>query len=155
GALSLVSIGLIGKWFRRRIETAMGIFAVLLAIGFIGVTVGLGKSVKIYGWRQPWAALGWSLLAGLAPLSLLTVRSRPENGGADPGEFPAEMESTGAASDATLVMALHSPAFWVLTLAASLFNLIFSGFTFFAEAVLEEHGFGHDAFTLVMAILAL
>ncbi len=43
----------------------------------------------------------------------------------------------------------------MLTLAASLFNLIFSGFTFFAEAILDEHGFNHDAFTLVMAMLAL
>ncbi len=105
GALSLVSIALVGKWFRRRIEMAMGVFAVLLAIGFIGVTVGLGESVKVYGWREPWAVLGWSLLVGLAPLSLLFVRSRPENGGADPGEFPPEIEMAGAANDAALIVA--------------------------------------------------
>ncbi len=42
----------------------------------------------------------------------------------------------------------------MLTLAASLFNLIFSGFTFFAEKILQ-HGFNHDTFTLMMHMLAL
>ena len=155
GALSLVSLALVGKWFRRRIEPAMGIFSVLLAIGFIAVTVGLGEAVKEHGWRAPWADLGWFLLAGLAPLCLLFVRSRPEDGWSDPNEFPAEVAVSTLVADATLGAALRSPAFWVLTLAASLFNMIFSGFTFFAETILDEHGFNHDTFTLMMAMLAL
>ncbi len=155
GALSLVSMALVGKWFRRRIEMAMGIFAVLLAFGFIAVTVGLGESVQAYGWRASWAVLGWVLLVGLAPLSLLLVRSRPEDGWSDPSEFPPEVESVAGVAEATLWAALRSPAFWVLTLAASLFNMIFSGFTFFAETILVEHGFDHNMFILMMALLAL
>jgi MFS family permease len=155
GALSLVSLALVGKWFRRRIEPAMGIFSVLLAIGFIAVTVGLGESVKAYGWRTPWAGLGWVMLAGLAPISLVFVRSRPEDGWSDPREFPAEAAVSTLVADATLGTALRTPAFWVFTLSTSLFNMIFSGFTFFAETILDEHGFDHDTFTLVMALLAL
>src|SRR5262245_57377178 len=39
GALSVVSIALVGKWFQRRLGMAMGVFSVLLAIGFIAVTL--------------------------------------------------------------------------------------------------------------------
>jgi MFS family permease len=156
GALSLVSMALVGKWFRRRIDVAMGVFSVLLAFGFIGVTLAIGGTVAAASWRAAWAGLGWVLLLGLAPLGLLLVRSTPEGSGlADPTEFPEEQAATTAESSATLSAALRSPAFWVFTLAASLFNMIFSGFTFFAQSVLEEHGFNQGTFTLVMAMLAL
>jgi MFS family permease len=68
GALSVVSMALVGKWFTRRLGPAMGVFTVLLAVGFIAGTVGLGETVKAYGWRPAWAGLGWQLLFGLAPL---------------------------------------------------------------------------------------
>jgi MFS family permease len=156
GALSLVSMALVGKWFRRRIGTAMGVFSVLLAFGFIGVTLGIGAAVQTVGWRLAWLVLGWTLLGGLAPLSLLLVRSVPEGTRlADPLEFAAPEERSIVLPDASLAEALCSPAFWVFTLAASLFNLVFSGFTFFAQGVLEEQGFDQGTFTLVMAMLAL
>jgi hypothetical protein len=51
-------------------------------------------------------------------------------------------------------LAMRSPAFWVLTLAASLFNMISSAFTFFSESILEAQGFGDKStFTTLMAVL--
>jgi predicted MFS family arabinose efflux permease len=149
-------MALVGKWFRRRVGVAMGVFSVLLAFGFIGLTLGIGVAVQAVGWRLAWQALGLCLLAGLAPLSLLLVRSVPEGTRlADPNEFVAPEEASVVVADATLGEALRSPAFWVLTLAASLFNLVFSGFTFFAQSVLAEQDFDANTFTLVMATLAL
>ena len=36
GALSAVSMAMVGKWFSHRIGLAMGVYSVLLGIGFCG-----------------------------------------------------------------------------------------------------------------------
>src|SRR6185369_7952935 len=41
-ALSVVSLALVGKWFARRLNFAMGIFAVLVAMGFIAAFPAVG-----------------------------------------------------------------------------------------------------------------
>jgi len=74
-------MAMIGKWITRRLSVAMGVFTVLLAIGFIASTLGVGEAVKVHGWRVAWSGLGLCLLLGLAPLGLLLVRSTPESAG--------------------------------------------------------------------------
>src|SRR5262249_46908057 len=141
GALSVASMAVVGKWFRRRLGPAMGAYSFLLAVGFVAVTLRVGAMVEAQGWRSAWAEVGWGLLLGVAPLSALLVRSTPEGSGlADPAEFASPATDEGTADGAPLSAALRSPAFWVLTLAASLFNMIFSAFTFFSESVLEAQG---------------
>src|SRR5262249_42749110 len=78
GALSVVSMALVGKWFTRGLGPAMGVFTVLLAPGFIAGFAVLGLAVQDQGWRPAWAGLGLTLLVGLAPLGLLLARSSPE-----------------------------------------------------------------------------
>jgi MFS family permease len=151
GALSVVSMALVGKWFTRRLGPAMGVFSVLLAVGFIASTVGLGEAVKWYGWRAAWAALGWLLLLGLAPLGALLARSTPEALGLPVEADPVIEKET--ARDLPLGTALRSPAFWAFTLAAALFNLTWSAITLFNESILSDHGLGKDTFILVMAVL--
>jgi MFS family permease len=68
GSLSVVSMALVGKWFTRRLGPAMGVYTVLLAFGFIAVTLGTGEAVKAHGWRAAWAGVGFALLLGVAPL---------------------------------------------------------------------------------------
>jgi MFS family permease len=107
--------------------------------------------VKVYGWRPAWAALGWLLLLGMAPLGWLLARSTPEGVG-----LAVEGQPEVAASpalDLPLWSALRSPAFWMFTLAAALFNLVWSAVTLFNESILADHGLGNDTFILVMAVL--
>jgi MFS family permease len=151
GALSVVSMALVGKWFTRRLGPAMGMFTVLLAVGFIAGTVGLGEAVKAYGWRPAWAGLGWLLLLGLAPLGWLVARSTPEEVGLSV-EGAAAAEATPLL-DLSLGSALGSPAFWAFTLATALFNLVWSAITLFNESILTDHGLDKDTFILVMAVL--
>jgi predicted MFS family arabinose efflux permease len=133
----------------------MGVYSFLLAVGFVAVTLRVGAAVEAQGWRAAWAEVGWGLLLGVAPLNVLLLRSTPEGSGlADAFEFASPAADTETAADASLSAALRSPAFWVLTLASSLFNMIFSAFTFFSESVLEAQGFGDKStFTTVMAVL--
>src|SRR5262249_51742229 len=153
--LSVVSMAVVGKWFRRRLGPAMGAYSFLLAVGFVAVTLRVGAVVEAEGWRRAWAEVGWGLLLGVAPLSALLVRSTPEGSAlADPAEFGSPTADEGTAEGVSLSAALRSPAFWVLTLAASLFNMIFSAFTFFSESVLEAQGLGdRSTFTTLMAVL--
>jgi MFS family permease len=80
GALSVVAIALVGKWFQRRVGPAMGVFTLLLAVGFVAPIFVVQAAVDLFGWRQAWAGLGFSLL-GLAPLGWLLARDSPESCG--------------------------------------------------------------------------
>lgn len=153
GALSVVSMAMIGKWFTRRLGVAMGLFSVLLAIGFIATTLGTGYAVGVYGWRATWFAISVCLLAGLAPLGWLLVRSSPESIGVIVDDRPDVESNDQRTSDVSLSEALATPAFWVYTAGAALFNLTWSAITLFQESLLAAQGFGHDAFVLVMGLL--
>ncbi len=154
GALSVVSMAIIGKWFTRRLGLAMGVFSVLLAVGFIATTLGVGAAVLAAGWRTAWAGVGVALLAGLVPLGWLLVRSTPEACGLDPESASlAPTDTVRAQVDLSLAAALRTPAFWVFSLGTSLFGLMWSAITLFNQAILEDHGFGAETFYLVMALL--
>src|SRR5262249_24327355 len=138
GALSVVAIALVGKWFKRRVGPAMGVFTVLLAVGFTGPLFAIGLAVREHGWRVGWAWVGAALLFGLAPLGWLLARNSPEPCGVLPDEQGPE--ETPVPPSVLLRDALRTPAFWVYTLAATLFNFVFSALTLDSEALLVEHG---------------
>jgi MFS family permease len=154
GALSVVSMAMIGKWFTRRLPIAMAIFTVLLAFGFIAANFAVGEPAKFYGWRQTWAGVGFFLLLVMAPLGALLVRSTPEAMGLAV-EAVERMPDQPAALDLPLAAALCSPAFWAFTLATSFFNLTWSAITLFNESILEMQGFDKDTFLVVMGVLVV
>ncbi len=157
GALSVVSIALVGKWFKRRAGPAMGVFTALLAFGFVVPIFAVGAAVREAGWRAAWAGVGYALLLGLVPFGWLLARSSPESCGIPPDE--TEPDPTGSAPSAPppsvpLRGALRTPAFWAYTLAATLFNLVFSALTLDNEALLVEHGLdGSRVNDLILGVL--
>jgi MFS family permease len=151
GALSVVAIALVGKWFRSRVGVAMGVFTVLLAVGFVAPIFAVEAAVKSAGWRAAWEGVGLALLVGLVPLGLLLARSSPEGCGIVPDE-PAP--DTGRGEPMTLWDTLATPSFWVYTAAATVFNLVFSALTLDNELLLQEHGLDtQDANGLVLGVL--
>lgn len=158
-ALSAVSLALVGKWFVGRINGAMAAYAALVAIGFIGAIPGLQHAVATVGWRLAWADLGWALVA-LAAVAWLLVRSTPES-----AQRPAEQNPTRSEQQTTVAVpiersftlrqALATPAFWVLAISCSSFNLIFSAVALFSEAIVRERGLYTPAtFQAAMGTLA-
>ena len=73
-ALSVVSLAMVGQWFARRLPLAMGIYAVVMSIGFMVAFPLVGASVQWYGWRTAWLGLAAALFFGLAPLSWAIAR---------------------------------------------------------------------------------
>jgi MFS family permease len=152
GALSVVSMAMVGKWFRRRLGLAMGIYSVLLAVGFIAPIFAVQAAITARGWRDAWAGVGFTLLLVFAPLGWLLTRDTPESLGLEL-DGPLPEDKTPAGPDLTLSAALRSMVFWAFTLAASLFILVFSAVTLFNQSLLEAKGFDEGTSTSVMAML--
>jgi len=155
-ALSIVSLAMPGKWFRRRLTWAMGIYTFVMSVGFMIAFPVVGALVLSRGWRVAWAAVGLSLLVGLAPVAWLLVRREPET-----NESNAEMDAPMAdrlgssASDSTLIAALRSPAFWVVGIGSSLYGLVASGIGLFNESILAERGFAPEVYHRALAVIAV
>jgi MFS family permease len=144
-ALSVVSIALIGKWFTRRMNLAMGIYAALVAIGFAIAIPLVQLGLSRHGWRAVLSDIAWATL-GLAILSALLARSRPP--------ATANTPATESTAGVGLRAALATPAFWVFAISCAAFNLIMSGVTLYSQAILRERGL-ESQLTPVMAIFML
>lgn len=158
-ALSVVSLAMVGQWFRRRLNFAMGIYSVALSMGFMIAFPVVGKIVETEGWRTAWAVIGWCLLPGLALVGWWLARRGPEECGlALENESPASAEAdakTETAASLTLGEALRTPAFWVFALASSTYNLVASGVGLFNESILAERGFAAGTYHRSLVIVAL
>jgi MFS family permease len=152
-ALSVVSLALVGKWFQRRLNYAMGIYSLLVGIGFIAAFPSVGAAVLAFGWRNAWSGVGWTLLLLVTPLAWIFVRNGPE----DRGEELDGSDRSGApaSADFTLSEALRSAAFWVFALSSSLFGLVYSGIALFNQSILEQRGFDASVYHMVLVISTL
>jgi MFS family permease len=152
-ALSVASLALVGMWFARRLNLAMGIYSVLVGIGFIAAFPAVGQAVLSAGWRSAWLGIGLVQVALLAPLAWILVRDNPEKEGlALDGDEPAAHRGL---VDLSIGDALQSPAFWVFALSSSLFGLVYSGIALFNQSILEERGFDASTYHRVLVISTL
>jgi MFS family permease len=153
-ALSVVSLTMVGKWFSRRLSAAMGVYTVVMSIGFMIAFPVVGGAVLSRGWRAAWAGIGLALVFGLAPVAWGFVRSTPEACGLelDGGDDPAPVPD---AAGATLGEALRSSAFWVFAMCSSVYGLVASGIALFNESILAERGFDPGTYHRTLVITAL
>ncbi len=151
-ALSVVSLAMAGKWFSRRLSLAMGVYTVLMAVGFIGAFQVVG-SYRDAPWRSVWAGLGYALIFGVTPVGFLLVRNAPEDCGlpVDGMERPAG-EAPAVVTGSTLRDTLREPAFWAFALATSMYGLVSSGISLFNEAILVERGFTKETYYTLLKI---
>jgi MFS family permease len=155
-ALSVVSLTMVGKWFVKRLSSAMGIYTVALSIGFMIAFPVVGSVVQSSGWRTAWAWVGGVILLGLVPVSLLLVRRSPEECGISlDGEKPRETDPSPETPGFTLGQALRTPAFWVFALSSSVYGLIASGIALFNESILAERGFDASVYYRTLVVTAL
>jgi MFS family permease len=154
-ALSVVSLTMVGQWFARRLSLAMAIYSIALSIGFMAAFPIVGGAVVSQGWRPAWAAIGWCLLLGVAPLGWLFVRNAPPASELTRRGETTPRESGEGEPGFTWGQALRTPAFWVFALASSVYGLIASGIGLFNESILAERGFAADIYHRSLVITAL
>ncbi|MCX6603349.1 MAG: MFS transporter [Acidobacteria bacterium] len=143
-ALSVVSLALAGKWFARRINLAMGVYALLVGMGFIAAFPSVGQAILKFGWRAAWSGVGWALVAVLAPLAWWLVR-----------EAPATEEVPGPSGGMAFGRAVRTPAFWVFGLSSAMFGLVYSGIALFNQSILEKKGFDATTYQTVLVVSTL
>ena len=159
GALSVVSIAVVGHWFTRRLNSAMAIYSVLLSVGFMVAFPVVGSLVQATGWRTTWLIIGIALIVVLAPLSWAIVRRGPESMGLLPDGAATNTRDALSESDdlagTRVADALRTGAFWVFAAGTALYGLVASGIGLFNESILAERGFNYDVYyqTLVMTAM--
>src|SRR5258706_693848 len=150
-ALSVVSLALVGKWFARRLNYAMGVFSLLVGIGFIAAFPGVGQAVSAFGWRAAWSGVGLALIAVVTPIAWLVTRDAPPAS----TELAQDVEQLQSQpSDLTIWEALQTPAFWIFALASAAFGLVYSGIALFNQSILEQRGFGPSVYYAVLGVSA-
>ena len=153
-ALSVVSITIVGKWFVRRLATAMGVYSVLITLGFIAAFEGVGAGAMHHGWRPVWAGVGWATVA-TAIIGWALVRRSPESIGLTVDGLPPKTDDSATITQTgyTLRQALGSGMFWAFALSAAAFALVSTGLMLFNEAVLVERGFPREMMLPVIGIV--
>jgi MFS family permease len=144
-ALSVASITTVGKSFARDAGLPMGVYSVLLSIGFMMAFVYVGGQVRTAGWRGAWAQIAVGLLAAIPVLLLMR----------EPASKAADADAPPDGTGVSLGDALRTPAFWIFALATSLFGLVSSGLGLFNQAVLAERGFPQEVFVTFLAATAI
>lgn len=114
GALSLVSVWLIGEWFEHRRGMATAIAGLGGGLSVMTVPLLNNQIIERFGWQTNWVALGLAAWAILVLPGLLLIRDRPEDLGLQPdglqpappfpvdstsGSVGRDMDSQTAASD--------------------------------------------------------
>ena len=167
-ALSVISLAMVGQWFVRGIDTAMAAYSVVMSIGFMIAFPLVGSIVQSAGWRSAWLMIGLTLVAGLAPLSLLVARQAPEHPTHSPHPthpthpshpshptHPSHSTHSTYLGSATWQEALATPAFWIFSIGAALYGLVASGIGLFNESILAERGFSADVYYQTLIVTAI
>lgn len=148
--LSVLSITMLGKWFRRDAGLVMGAYAVLMTIFMAAATGGLAVRVTAVGWRAAWLEMGFAL-ALITPLACwLAFPAR--RSGDEPRVDRAFASAIGSDSSATLRDALASGCFWIFASSISLFGLATAGVSLFQQLILAERGLSESVFHVVLII---
>jgi MFS family permease len=157
-ALSVVSLALVGKWFAKRLNQAMGVYSLLVGLGFVIAFPLVGSLVQRFGWRSAWFTVGIALVL-LMPIARLVVRNEPireTSLESTTNDEERDVENlTAQPTDLTVWEALGSAAFWVFALASSAFGLVYSGIALFNESILKERGFDASTYYLALVVTTL
>jgi MFS family permease len=153
-ALSVVSLALVGQWFTRRLSIAMGVYALVMSIGFMIAFPVVGSIVQTRGWRTAWLYIGIALLALLTPLSWAIVRRSPESIGLT-GDGESSDGRAPALEGWPWQAAIRTPAFWLFAIGSSLYGLVASGIGLFNESILAERGFNASVYYQTLVVTAM
>jgi len=164
GALSLISVWLVGEWYEKKRGMATAIAGLGGGLSVMTVPILMNWLIIQYGWNTAWAILALAVWGVLIIPGILLIRDRPEETGLKPDGFehPSELEGSEAEDDLsddaspetaprmsliaptgdawTVPEVLRDPTFWKLLAVPSTAGLVGTGLVFHQVALMGTHG---------------
>ncbi len=169
GVLSLASSVVIANWFILQRGRAMGIKGIGERLGSALLPLLVQFVILALGWRMAWGVLGGVVFLFSGIPSLFLLRRRPEDMGllpdgalpvpetepavASPGKTPARAEKEDPAW--TRGEAIHTRAFWELSVVSCLIPFIQAGINFHLYPFLTDQGFSPTVAVFVLTTAAV
>ena len=157
GALSLISVWLVGEWFERKRGMATAVAGIGGSVSVMIFPLLNNWLIHKYGWQTGWVALAIASWAILVLPGILLIRDRPEDLGLHPdGIDPDDEESDDGSLNAaacqngpsitpldeswTVREVLRDATFWKLLSVPATAGLVGTGLIFHQVALLGGHG---------------
>ena len=161
-AISLIAIGqmlggsiplvtLLSRWFVHRRSTAIALLLMAPSVGAFVLVPVIAYLVNpddaVLGWRLVVFALAvLTLIAAISVFALL--RNRPEEMGLLPDGVPPAVQSVSY----SLVRALRTPAFWLITLGDALASMTVVAIVPFWGSLMSDQGFTVQTIAWVVVV---
>lgn len=150
GALSLVSIWLIGEWFTRRRGMATAIAGIGGGLSVMTVPLINNWLIEQYGWQTAWVILATVVGGTLVIPGWIIIRDRPEplglfpdgiapSSGGDESKHSAFLSPTEETWTVREVLANRT--FWKLLAVPVTSGLVGTGLVFHQVSIMASHGF--------------
>ena len=159
GVLTLVSRGMVAKWFSTHRGLATGLMGLTTSFGFSYAPQPLQHLVSQFGWRSALGILSALLMFLFLPFILTFFRSDPESCGLEmeQGLAKPKQNRSGHSEDAHVELDLKDAkkhaAYWVIILSLGYWSLFNTAFTFHIVSIYGE--FGIDASQAVKIFLPI
>lgn len=143
-AMSVVSLGLVGRAVGGRVGVTMGVYSVALTVGFVAAFGVLRAVIKAApdDWRGPWAGIGCGVFVGGLAAALLMRQRHLAGPRADDSGEPSR----------SLPEALRTGAFWAFAVGTSFYGMAVAGTSMFNESILAERGYPKRVFLNVVIL---
>jgi MFS family permease len=152
GALSLVSVWIVGEWFERRRGIATAIAGLGGGISVMTIPLFNVWMIEHYDWQTAWQGLAIGVWGLLVIPGIFLLRNRPEDLGLRPdGDLSEEDARTKTAAangpqitsyedSWTVHEVLRDPTFWKLLSVPATSGLVGTGLVFHQVTLLGQHG---------------
>jgi len=158
GALSLVSVWLVGEWFERKRGMATALAGLGGGLSVMTIPLINNYLIETYGWQTAWVGLAVAVWGILILPAIFFIRNRPEDlglhpDGIDPDDISAsesadEPESESARGPVITAIedswtareALRDTTFWKLLSVPATSGLVGTALIYHQVALLGSHG---------------
>ncbi len=147
GVLTIVSRGMVARWFGPRRGLVVGIMGLVTAFGFSYAPQPLQNLIEIYNWNGALIFIAGILVVLFLPIVILFFRSSPESCqmAVEEGMKPYLSKQRSHALDATVELTVREarkrPEYWVILAMLGYWSSYSTAFTFHIVSIFDQVGF--------------